>query len=102
MGSVNKAILIGNLGKDPEVRTTQDGSKIVNLTLDDYFEKAPVISPDGQSVAYSIRLGNTAGRAISTGRASPSSTITCTARSTRSSSPSAKQTRFLAALRAAA
>jgi single-strand DNA-binding protein len=32
-GSVNKVILIGNLGKDPEVRTTQDGQKIVNLTL---------------------------------------------------------------------
>ena len=32
-GSVNKVILIGNLGKDPEVRSTQDGSKIVNLTL---------------------------------------------------------------------
>lgn len=32
-GSVNKAILIGNLGKDPEIRTTQDGQKIVNLTL---------------------------------------------------------------------
>jgi single-strand DNA-binding protein len=32
-GSVNKVILIGNLGKDPEVRTTQDGTKIVHLTL---------------------------------------------------------------------
>src|SRR3954469_6823713 len=32
-GSVNKVILIGNMGKDPEVRTTQDGSKIVNLTM---------------------------------------------------------------------
>jgi single-strand DNA-binding protein len=32
-GSVNKVILVGNLGKDPEVRTSQDGTKIVNFTL---------------------------------------------------------------------
>ena len=32
-GSVNKVILIGNLGRDPEVRSTQDGTKIVNFTL---------------------------------------------------------------------
>src|SRR5277367_4507312 len=32
-GSVNKVILVGNLGKDPEVRNTQAGSKIVNFTL---------------------------------------------------------------------
>jgi single-strand DNA-binding protein len=32
-GSVNKVILIGNLGKDPEIRNGQDGSKIVNFTL---------------------------------------------------------------------
>ena len=30
----------------------------VNLTRDDYFEKAPAISPDGLSVVYSIRLDN--------------------------------------------
>lgn len=33
MSSVNKVILIGNLGKDPEVRTMQDGKKVANLTL---------------------------------------------------------------------
>ncbi len=32
-GSVNKVILIGNLGRDPEVRHSQDGSKIVNLNI---------------------------------------------------------------------
>jgi single-strand DNA-binding protein len=32
-GSVNKVILVGNLGKDPEVRRTQDGRPIVNFTL---------------------------------------------------------------------
>ena len=32
-GSINKVILIGNLGADPEVRHTQDGSPIVHLRL---------------------------------------------------------------------
>ena len=32
-GSVNKVILVGNLGKDPEVRHTQDGKAIVNLRI---------------------------------------------------------------------
>jgi single-strand DNA-binding protein len=32
-GSVNKVILIGNLGKDPEVRRMQNGNPVVNLTV---------------------------------------------------------------------
>jgi single-strand DNA-binding protein len=32
-GSVNKVILIGNLGKDPEVRTFQNGGRVCNLRL---------------------------------------------------------------------
>lgn len=30
---INKVILVGNLGKDPEVRYTQDGQAVVNFTL---------------------------------------------------------------------
>lgn len=33
MASLNKVSLIGNLGKDPEVRHTQDGKAIVNLSV---------------------------------------------------------------------
>jgi single-strand DNA-binding protein len=32
-GSVNKVILVGNLGRDPEVRNTQDGSRIVSFSV---------------------------------------------------------------------
>jgi single-strand DNA-binding protein len=42
-GSVNKVILIGNLGADPEIRHTQDGRPIVNLrvaTSDSWRDKA--------------------------------------------------------------
>jgi single-strand DNA-binding protein len=39
-GSVNKVVLIGNVGKDPEIRTTQDGREIANLTIatSDYWK----------------------------------------------------------------
>lgn len=32
-GSVNKVILVGNLGQDPEVRTFQNGGKVCNLSV---------------------------------------------------------------------
>ncbi|MEM9852460.1 MAG: single-stranded DNA-binding protein [Pseudomonadota bacterium] len=32
-GSVNKVILVGNLGRDPEVRTFQNGGKVCNLRI---------------------------------------------------------------------
>jgi single-strand DNA-binding protein len=32
-GSVNKVILIGNLGRDPEIRSTQDGTRVANLSI---------------------------------------------------------------------
>ncbi len=32
-GSVNKVILIGNLGRDPEVRSMNNGGKVVNLSI---------------------------------------------------------------------
>jgi single-strand DNA-binding protein len=32
-GSINKVILIGNLGKDPEIKATQNGKELANLTV---------------------------------------------------------------------
>jgi single-strand DNA-binding protein len=32
-GSVNKVIIIGNLGRDPEIRATQNGKRVANLTV---------------------------------------------------------------------
>jgi single-strand DNA-binding protein len=33
LSPINKVILVGNLGKDPEIRSTQDGREIANLSL---------------------------------------------------------------------
>ena len=43
MGSVNKVILVGNLGKNPEMRYTQGGAAVANMTLattERYTDKA--------------------------------------------------------------
>jgi len=43
MSSLNKVMLIGNLGKDPEVRTTTSGQKVANFniaTTEKYTNKA--------------------------------------------------------------
>ncbi|MGH7116609.1 MAG: single-stranded DNA-binding protein, partial [Stellaceae bacterium] len=32
-GSVNKVILIGNLGRDPEIRSTNDGTHVANMSV---------------------------------------------------------------------
>ena len=33
MSGVNKAIIVGNLGRDPEIRSTQSGSQVANFTV---------------------------------------------------------------------
>lgn len=33
MSSLNKVMLIGNLGRDPEIRSTQDGKRVANLSI---------------------------------------------------------------------
>ncbi len=43
VSSINKVILVGNVGKDPEIRTTQDGREIASITLatsDSWKDKA--------------------------------------------------------------
>ena len=41
-GSVNKVILIGNLGADPEVKSFQNGGKICNLRIATSDARLPV------------------------------------------------------------
>ncbi|MDF7673175.1 single-stranded DNA-binding protein [Acetobacteraceae bacterium ESL0709] len=74
-GSVNKVILVGNLGRDPEVRSTQSGGKIVNLTLatsDTWSDKASGERRERTEwhrvVIFNERLGDVAERFLRKGR----------------------------------
>ncbi len=74
-GSVNKVILVGNLGKDPEVRTAQSGSKIVTFTLatsESWNDKASGERKDRTEwhkvVILNERVGDVAERFLRKGR----------------------------------
>jgi single-strand DNA-binding protein len=74
-GSVNKVTLVGNLGRDPEVRTTQDGTKIVHLavaTSDRWRDRNTGENRERTEwhrvVIFNERLGEVAERYLSKGR----------------------------------
>jgi single-strand DNA-binding protein len=74
-GSVNKVTLVGNLGRDPEVRTTQDGLKIVHLavaTSDRWRDRNSGENRERTEwhrvVIFNERLGEVAERYLSKGR----------------------------------
>jgi len=73
MASVNKVILIGNLGKDPEVRYTPDNSAITNITLATSYSWKDRQSGDKKEetewhrVAFFGRLAEVAGEYLKKG-----------------------------------
>jgi single-strand DNA-binding protein len=74
-GSVNKVILVGNLGRDPEVRYTQDGSKIVHLAIATSERWRDRTSGDNRErtewhrvVIFNERLGEVAEKYLAKGR----------------------------------
>ena len=74
-GSVNKVILIGNLGKDPEVRTLQSGTKVANFTVatsETWNDKASGERKEKTEwhrvVIYNERLADVAERFLRKGR----------------------------------
>ena len=72
--SVNKVILIGNLGKDPETRYTPDGAAITNITLattDTWKDKATGEKKEATEwhrVSFFGRLAEIAGQYLKKGR----------------------------------
>src|SRR5512145_1705855 len=73
MASVNKVILIGNLGRDPETRYTADGAAITNITIatsDRWKDKASgemKESTEWHRVAFFGRLAEIAGEYLKKG-----------------------------------
>jgi single-strand DNA-binding protein len=74
-GSVNKVILVGNLGKDPEVRNAQNGTKIVSFSLatsENWNDKASGERKERTEwhrvVIFNERLGDVAERFLRKGR----------------------------------
>jgi single-strand DNA-binding protein len=74
-GSVNKVILVGNLGRDPEVRHTQDGQKIVHLAVATSERWRDRTSGENRErtewhrvVIFNERLGEVAEKYLSKGR----------------------------------
>jgi len=74
MASINKAILIGNLGRDPEVRYTTDGTAIANFTIatsDNWTDKASGEKrerTEWHRIVAFARLGEICGEYLSKGR----------------------------------
>jgi single-strand DNA-binding protein len=74
MASINKVILIGNLGKDPEVRYMPSGEAVTNITLattDTWKDKASgdkKESTEWHRVAFFGRLAEIAGQYLKKGR----------------------------------
>jgi single-strand DNA-binding protein len=45
---INKVILIGNLGRDPEVRYTPNGAAVANVTAGEYLRKGSKVYIEGR------------------------------------------------------
>jgi single-strand DNA-binding protein len=74
MASVNKVIIIGNIGKDPDVRRTQDGQAVANVsiaTTDKWKDKATgdmKEATEWHRVVFFNRLAEIAGEYLKKGR----------------------------------
>jgi single-strand DNA-binding protein len=74
MASVNKVIIVGNLGRDPEVRYTPDGASITNVTIattDTWKDKATGEKKEATEwhrVVFFGKLAEIAGQYLKKGR----------------------------------